>query len=53
LQDLIVSAQQQTENNTRITVTICANYGGRWDMIQAAQAWQKANPDQDLQSLTE
>jgi undecaprenyl diphosphate synthase len=53
LQELIVSAQQQTENNTRITVTICANYGGRWDMIQAAQAWQKANPDQDLQSLTE
>jgi undecaprenyl diphosphate synthase len=53
LQDLIASAQQQTETNSRITVTICANYGGRWDMIHAAQAWQKANPDQDLQALTE
>jgi undecaprenyl diphosphate synthase len=53
LQDLIASAQQQTQTNTGITVTVCANYGGRWDMVQAAQAWQKANPDQDLQALTE
>ena len=53
LQDLIARAEQQTANNTRITLTVCANYGGRWDMVQAAQAWQKAHPDQDLQALTE
>lgn len=53
LQDLIVKSQAQTEKNTRITLTVAANYGGRWDMLQAAQAWQQAHPDQDLQSLTE
>jgi undecaprenyl diphosphate synthase len=53
LQDLIARAEQQTADNTRITLTVCANYGGRWDMIQAAQAWQQAHPDQDLRDLTE
>lgn len=53
LQDLIARAEQQTADNTRITLTVCANYGGRWDMIQAAQAWQQAHPGQNLQTLTE
>lgn len=53
LQALIASAQAQTANNTRITLTVAANYGGRWDMLQAAQAWQKNHPDQDLSALTE
>jgi undecaprenyl diphosphate synthase len=53
LQDLIARAEEQTANNTRITLTVCANYGGRWDMLQAAQAWQQAHPDQNLQALTE
>ena len=53
LQELIVRAEAQTASNTRITLTVCANYGGRWDMIQAAQAWQQAHPRQTLQSLTE
>jgi undecaprenyl diphosphate synthase len=53
LQDLIDRAEQQTANNTRITLTVCANYGGRWDMVQAAQAWQQAHPGQSLQALTE
>ena len=53
LQDLIAHAEQQTAANTRITLTVCANYGGRWDMVQAAQAWQQAHPGQSLQALTE
>jgi undecaprenyl diphosphate synthase len=53
LQELIVRAETQTANNTRITLTVCANYGGRWDMLQATRAWQQAHPDQTLQSLTE
>lgn len=53
MQELIVRAEQQTAHNSNITLTVCANYGGRWDMIQAAQAWQQANPDQNLQALTE
>src|SRR3954453_19763816 len=26
-----------TANNTRLTLTIAANYGGRWDILQAAE----------------
>jgi undecaprenyl diphosphate synthase len=53
LQDLIAKAERETASNTRITLTICANYGGRWDMIQAVKAWQQANPEKNLQSLDE
>lgn len=53
LQALIASAQAQTAGNTKITLTVAANYGGRWDMLQAAQAWQQAHPGQDLHGLTE
>ncbi len=53
MQDLIAQAQAQTANNDQITLTVCANYGGRWDMLQAAKSWQLAHPDQNLQSLTE
>ena len=35
LQRRIESAERRTANNTRLTVTICANYGGRWDIMQA------------------
>ena len=44
LQNLMASAQALTAHNTKITLTIAANYGGRWDMMQAVQAWQAANP---------
>lgn len=35
LQRMIAEAERKTANNTRLTVTICANYGGRWDVMQA------------------
>ncbi len=35
LQTLIANAERKTARNTRLTVTICANYGGRWDIMQA------------------
>lgn len=53
LQELIAKAERETASNTRITLTVCANYGGRWDMVQAVKSWQKAHPDQSLQSLSE
>ncbi len=53
LQELIARAEAITAANKAITLTVCANYGGRWDMIQAAQAWQQAHPGQSLQDLTE
>ena len=44
LQDLIASAERRTANNNRLTVTICANYGGRWDVMQAVRKMIAANP---------
>ena len=35
LQRMIASAQRRTAGNTGMTVTVCANYGGRWDLLQA------------------
>ncbi len=30
-------AEQSTAHNTRITLTVAFNYGGRWDMVQACR----------------
>jgi undecaprenyl diphosphate synthase len=35
LQEMVAKAERQTAENTRLTLTICANYGGRWDIMQA------------------
>ncbi|MFA6071005.1 MAG: polyprenyl diphosphate synthase, partial [Janthinobacterium sp.] len=45
LQTLIANAERKTARNTRLTVTICANYGGRWDIMQAMHALSQAHPD--------
>jgi undecaprenyl diphosphate synthase len=37
LQQMIDSAERKTAGNSTLTVTICANYGGRWDVMQAVQ----------------
>jgi undecaprenyl diphosphate synthase len=44
LREMIASAERRTAGNTRLTVTICANYGGRWDIIQATGKMVAANP---------
>jgi undecaprenyl diphosphate synthase len=45
LQALIANAERRTANNTRLTVTICANYGGRWDIMQAVNKLRKLHPE--------
>lgn len=37
LQDYIAKAERRTAGNTGLTLVIAANYGGRWDVVQAAQ----------------
>jgi len=37
LQQHIKEAQQLTANNTALTLNVAANYGGRWDMANAAR----------------
>ncbi|MFZ7175093.1 polyprenyl diphosphate synthase [[Pasteurella] aerogenes] len=38
LQEKITYAEKLTENNTALTLNIAANYGGCWDIVQAARA---------------
>jgi undecaprenyl diphosphate synthase len=45
LQSLILAAEEQTAGNDRLTLTIAANYGGRWDILQAANRLALAHPD--------
>jgi undecaprenyl diphosphate synthase len=35
LQQKIIAAETQTQNNSGLTLLIAANYGGRWDIAQA------------------
>ncbi|MCE2644812.1 MAG: polyprenyl diphosphate synthase [Burkholderiaceae bacterium] len=37
LQRLIVEAEERTAGNSRLQLTLCVSYGGRWDIVQAAQ----------------
>jgi undecaprenyl diphosphate synthase len=37
IQELVRRAQARTAANTGLTLTIAANYGGRWDILQAAR----------------
>lgn len=37
LRRLIERSEQRTAHNSRLHLTICANYGGRWDIAQAAE----------------
>ncbi len=46
LQKMIADAERKTANNSRLTLTICANYGGRWDILQAVNKMTSAHPGQ-------
>ena len=37
IQDLAEKAQQQLQNNTGLNLVIAANYGGQWDIAEAAK----------------
>ena len=53
LQQRIKAAESATANNKQITLCVAANYGGRWDILQAIKGWQGANPRADIDHLTE
>jgi undecaprenyl diphosphate synthase len=42
---LIREGEALTANNTRLTLTIAANYGGRWDILQAMNQLAVAHPE--------
>jgi undecaprenyl diphosphate synthase len=53
IQERVVQAEQKTAHNTGLNLTIAANYGGRWDMLQAVSACLKANPTITPEGVTE
>jgi undecaprenyl diphosphate synthase len=44
LRKLIAEGESRTQDNQRLTLTICANYGGRWDILNAVNNWRRDNP---------
>jgi undecaprenyl diphosphate synthase len=53
LQQHIQAAQDATRQNSNIVLCVAANYGGRWDVVQAVKAWQAENPSKPVTDLTE
>ena len=45
LQLLIHESQRKTAANNKLTLTIAANYGGRWDILQAVNRMAGEQPD--------
>jgi len=45
LQELIYQAQDSTEKNDALHLTIAANYGGRWDILQATRRMLATHPE--------
>ena len=45
IRELIADGEALTAGNTRLTLTVAANYGGRWDIAQAARAYFAAHPE--------
>src|SRR6266571_6638845 len=44
IRELIAAGELLTAGNTRLTLTVAANYGGRWDIARAAQKLVATNP---------
>jgi undecaprenyl diphosphate synthase len=44
IRELIAAGEAQTAGNARLTLTVAANYGGRWDIAQAARRYFALNP---------
>jgi len=52
LRHTMQEAEKLTSNNTALTLTIAANYGGRWDVMQAMKAMLRDHPHL-MQTFTE
>jgi undecaprenyl diphosphate synthase len=46
--ELIRRGEELTAANTRLTLTVAANYGGRWDILQAADRCRREAPGVEI-----
>jgi undecaprenyl diphosphate synthase len=53
IQSLIAAGERLTEANGGLTLTIAANYGGRWDILQALQRLAAERPQSLAAGVTE
>jgi undecaprenyl diphosphate synthase len=51
--EMVEFSEEKTKYCNRLTLTIAANYGGRWDILQAMQKILIANPNLQATDLTE
>jgi undecaprenyl diphosphate synthase len=49
LRELIAAGEARTAGNRRLTLTVAANYGGRWDILQAANRLAAEHPERSGQ----
>jgi undecaprenyl diphosphate synthase len=45
MRSLIEQGERRTAGNTRLTLTVAANYGGRWDILQALGRLVREHPE--------
>jgi undecaprenyl diphosphate synthase len=45
IRELVAAGEALTAGNRRLTLTVAANYGGRWDVAQAARSYFAAHAD--------
>ncbi|VAW49421.1 Undecaprenyl diphosphate synthase [hydrothermal vent metagenome] len=53
IQEHIAIAESMTRENTGLVLSIAANYGGHWDIVEAVKKWQLAHPELSVSDLTE
>ena len=53
IQDMVHFSEEKTAGCTGLTLTIAANYGGRWDILQAMRQCLTANPNLKPEQISE
>ena len=53
LRALVEQGERLTAGNSRLTLTIAANYGGRWDILQAVSRLLRERPEAAQQGISE